>query len=83
MILGKITLAELKTNAIVTSGTSSVRLSSLTIKTERFSLTKRNFFDSIYLRYGWEPKNLPKECIRKANYNIGHTLPNRHLHFQN
>lgn len=60
-ISGKMTFAQLKTNGIVTSGASSIWLSSLTLKIEGFSLTKRKFFGLIYLLYGWEPKNLPKQ----------------------
>ncbi|XP_066925323.1 uncharacterized protein [Clytia hemisphaerica] len=50
---------ELKAIDIACSHGASAWLSSLPIKSEEFSLTKREFFDAIYLRYGWDMKNLP------------------------
>ena len=49
-------------------------LSSLPLKNEKFSLTKREFFDAVLLRYGWELKRLPHECVCKAKCNIDHAL---------
>ena len=48
------TRAQLKTNDIAISDAASIRLSSLPLKHERFSLTKRELFDAVLLRYGWE-----------------------------
>ena len=70
----KMTPAQLKTNDIATSDSASIWLSSLPLKQERFSLTKRKFFDAILVRYGWEHKRLPHEYVCKAKYNIDHAL---------
>ena len=48
------TPAQLKTNDIAISDATSIWLSSLPLKHERFSLTKRELFDAVLLRYGWE-----------------------------
>ena len=50
----KMTPAQLKTNDIAISDATSIWLSSLPLKHERFSLTKRELFDAVLLRYGWE-----------------------------
>ena len=68
------TSAQLKANDIATSDNASIWLSSLPLKHERFSLTKREFSDAVLLKYGWELKRFPHECICKATYNIDHTL---------
>ena len=60
--------AQLKANDIATSDGASISLSSLSLKHERFSLTKPEFFDAILLRYRWELKRLPHE------YNIDQML---------
>ena len=57
----KMTSAQLKANDIATSDGGSIWLSSLPLKHDRFSLTKREFFDAVFLRYGWELKRLPHE----------------------
>ena len=68
------TPAQLKASGIATSDGASIWLSSLRVKHERFSLTKREFFDAVLLRYGCELKCLPQECACKAKYNIDHAL---------
>ena len=68
------TIAQLKANDIATSDGASIWLSSLPLKHERFSLTKREFFDAVLLGYGWELKRLPLECVCTAKYNIDHAL---------
>ena len=70
----KMTPAQLKANDIATSDGASIWSSSLPLKHEIFSLTKREFFDAVLLRYGWELKHLPHEFVCKAKYNIYHAL---------
>ena len=52
----------------------SIWLLSLPLKHGIFSLTKREFFDGVLLRYGWALERLPYECIYKAKCNIDHAL---------
>ena len=66
----KMTTAQLKANDTITSDGASIWLLSLPLKHERFSLSKREFFDAVLLRYGWEPY----ECVYKVKYNIDHVL---------
>ena len=65
---------QLKTSNIVTSDSASIWLSYLPLKHERPSLTKQEFFTANLLRYGWELKRLPHECVCKVKYNIDHAL---------
>ena len=68
------TPAQLKANNIATSDGTSIWLSSLPLKDERFSLTKREFFDAVLLRYRRELKSLSHECVCKSKCNIDHPL---------
>ncbi|KAG1654810.1 Down syndrome cell adhesion molecule-like protein Dscam2 [Nymphon striatum] len=70
----KMTPHELKANEIACSDGASIWLSSLPLKSEHFNLTKREFFDGIFLRYAWSLKHLPSECICKAKYSVDHAL---------
>ena len=65
---------ELKAIDIACSHGASAWLSSLPIKSEEFSLTKREFFDAIFLRYGWDMKNLPTDCVCGCKFNVNHAL---------
>ena len=62
------TLAQLTTNDLATSDDTSIWLLSLPLKGERFSLTKREFFDAVLLKYESE------QFLCKAKYNIDHEL---------
>ena len=35
---------------------------------------KREFYDGLYLRYGWNLKNLPSECVCKSKFSADHAL---------
>ena len=70
----KMAPAQSKANNISTSDGTSTWLSSLPLKHQRFSLTKRKFFDAVLLRNRWELERLPHECICKAKYNIDHAF---------
>ena len=59
------TPAQLKPNDIVTSDRASILLSSLPIKDEKFALIKREFFDAVLSRYGWELKHLTHDLSAK------------------
>ena len=68
------TSAQSRANDIACSDGASIWLSSLPLKSENFSLTKREFYDGIHLRYAWDLKNLPSECVCKAKFNVDHAL---------
>ena len=67
-------VTQLKANEIACSDGASIWLTSLPLKNEHFVLTKREFFDAIFLRYGWDLCRLPQECVCKAKYSVDHAL---------
>ena len=74
----KMTSAQL----IATSSGAWIWFSYWSLKHERSSSTKREFFDAVLLGYGWELKHVPHECVFKAKCHIDHaricyTLPER------
>ena len=58
LLRSKMTLAQLKTNDLATSDDTSIWLLYLPLKGERFSLTKREFFDAVLLKYESEKISL-------------------------
>ena len=68
------TPVQLKAKYIKTSDNPSIWLSSLPLKIGKCSLTKHEFFDAVFLRYGWAFKNLTHKCVCTAKYNISHVI---------
>ena len=71
------TPAQEKANDITTLDGASIWLSSLPLKVERFSLTKREFFGAILLRCEWYLNYLPCEYVYKAEYSIDYALTSK------
>ena len=46
------------------------------LKRYHFDLTKSEFPDGIFLRYGWDPVNMPSLCACNQNFTVGHALHN-------
>ncbi|XP_066928263.1 uncharacterized protein [Clytia hemisphaerica] len=65
--------ADLKANDIGQTD-ASIWLSALPLKSEGFNLSKREFVDAIFIRYGWPPNRLPTECICGAAFHVDHAL---------
>lgn len=63
-----------KANDIACSDGASIWLTTLPLKDERFSLTKREFCDAIYLRYGWDLKYAPSKCVCGSKYTVDHAM---------
>ena len=70
----KITSSQCKANEIACSDGASIWLSSLLLKSESSNLSKREFYDGLYLRYGWNLKNLPSECVCTSKFSTDHAL---------
>ena len=70
----QMTSDQLKLNDIAQTEVASSWLSTLPIKELNYSLNKREFFDGLFLRYGWELSNLPLNCACHANFTIQHAL---------
>eukprot|EP00794_Sanderia_malayensis_P018637 gene18637-biopygen15703 len=68
------TSSQCKAYEIACSDGASIWLSSLPLKSEHFHLSKREFHDGIFLRYAWNLKNLPSECVCKAKFSVDHAL---------
>ena len=65
--------ADLKANDIGKTD-ASIWLSALPLKSEGFNLSKREFVDAIYIRYGWPPNRIPTECVCGAAFHVDHAL---------
>jgi len=68
---------------------SSIWLSTLPLKDEKYALNSQEFFDAIHLRYNWHPKHLPQRynwhpkhlpqlCSCGANFSLQYAM-NCHL----
>ena len=53
---------------------ASIWLTTLPIEQKGFYLTKREFWDSILLRYGWPLPRLPSKCACGESFNVSHAL---------
>ena len=71
------TQVQLKAKYITISETPSIWLSLLPLKDEKCSLTKREFFDAVLLRYGWVLKNLKHKSVCTAKHNINHVITSK------
>ena len=71
---GRMSTMQIKANDIACSVGASIWLTSLPLKSEGQNLSKREFFDAIYLRYGWQPSRLPLECVCLKKFSIEHAL---------
>ena len=65
---------QLKANDICQADGASIWLTSLPLRSEGHHLSKREFVDAIYLRYGWQPNRLPLECACSSKFSIDHSM---------
>ena len=65
---------KLRANEISQLKISSSWLTSLPIKEEGFSLSKREFFDALALRYRWNVKHLPSTCCCGKPFDVDHSM---------
>ena len=49
-------------------------LTTLPLKSENFSLKKRQFYDALSLRYRWTPKYLPSMCPCGKRFDVDHAM---------
>ena len=74
-ILGTVTTTELKRNLILNKEKGAgTWLTVLPLKDHAFSLNKREFRDSLCVRYGWAIPNMPHFCGCGAKNDLNHTL---------
>ena len=70
----RMTPVESRTNDINCETGASIWLTTLPIEEKGFSLTKREFWDSVHLRYGWPLPRLPSKCACGETFNVAHAL---------
>ena len=70
----KMNKKQLKANEIARSDGASAWLTTLPLKDENFMLTKREFIDAVHLRYGWDMKSTPDNCVCQAKFSVDHAM---------
>ena len=73
-IRAKMTPEERKANNLTQIKGASNWLTAKSLKSEQFVLTKREFFDSIAIRYWWQLKHLPNVCACGKKLTVEHAL---------
>ena len=69
------TSVESRTNDINRETGASIWLPTLPIEEKGFFLTKREFWDSVHIRYGWPLPRLPySKCASGETFNVAHAL---------
>ena len=66
--------AQLRANDIAQLKGASAWLTSLPLEEENFVLNKREFFDALALRFRWELKRLPINCLCNSPFNADHAM---------
>ena len=74
ILRGKMSKEQLRGNDLAQMKGASAWLTSLPLKSEGYVLNKREFFDSIYLRYRWDLKRLPTNCACSQKFSMDHAL---------
>ena len=70
----KMSKEQLRGNDIAQMKGASSWLTSLPLQHEGYVLNKREFFDSIALRYRWDMKNLPTNCVCGQKFTMDHAM---------
>jgi hypothetical protein len=65
---------EIRANDLAQLKGSSAWLTALPLTDEGYVLTKREFYDAIYLRYRWQLKRLPSFCACGKSFTVDHAL---------
>jgi hypothetical protein len=66
--------AQARGNDIAQMKGASAWLTALPLKDEGFVLNKREFFDSLALRYRWPLKRLPQKCVCGQPFGMEHAM---------
>ena len=70
----KMTKNQLRGNDVAQMKGASAWLTSLPLKDEGYVLNKREFFDSVSMRYRWDLKRLPTNCVCSQKFTMDHAL---------
>ena len=61
---------EIQANDLAHMKRASSWLIALSLESDNYILNKRDFFDAVQLRYRWNLKPLPNNCVCKERFNI-------------
>ena len=64
----------LRANELARIKCASSWLSALPLKSEHFSLNKREFYDAVRMRYRWDLKFLPTICACGKRFTVDHAM---------
>ena len=67
----RMTAEKLRGNDIAQMKGASSWLTALPLKEEGYVLNKREFFDAVAIRYAWNIKRLPINCVCGKKFNTG------------
>ena len=70
----KMSPEQLRANDLAMMKGASSWLTILPLKAEDYNLNKREFYDSLCLRYRWTPKYLPPVCPCGKSFNVDHAM---------
>ena len=65
---------QLNANDLATLKGAPSWLTTLPLKSENYSLNKREFYDLLSLRYRWTPKYLPSVCPCGKRFDVDHAM---------
>ena len=65
---------EQRANSIAQMKGASSWLNALPLEAEDYSLNKREFFDAVRLRYKWDLKRMPINCVCKEKFTSDHAM---------
>ena len=71
---GKMNKEQLRRNDVAGMKGASAWLNALPTKAEGFALNKREFFDALAMRYGWDIRRLPLHCACNAAFTVTHAM---------
>ena len=74
VLRGKMNKNQIRGNDVAQMKGASAWLTSLPIKDENYVLNKREFFDSVAMRYRWDLKRLPNNCVCGQRFTMDHAL---------
>ena len=65
---------QLRANDLSQMKGASSWLNALPLEEEDYILNKREFFDAVHLRYRWNLKRMPINCVCKKKFNLDHAM---------
>ena len=70
----KMSKEQTRANDLAQMKGASAWLNALPLKEEGYSLNKREFFDAVALRYRWELRRLPTNCVCGKKFDVDHAM---------